>query len=76
MVAAAAAITPELEPAPKSLIVGATFFVLLSPGVAVWALGGCIIGSWLDSPVRRRLFNCAMSGALLIMAAGIGLAGT
>ena len=66
-VSAAAALAPETSPSLAPLAVAAAFVVFLPPGVALWACGGCAIEKWLTSARRRRLFNGAMSGALVAL---------
>jgi threonine/homoserine/homoserine lactone efflux protein len=66
-VSAAAALAPEMNARLEPLAVAAAFLVLLPPGVACWASGGCTMGRLLTSARRRRLFNGAMSGALVAL---------
>jgi threonine/homoserine/homoserine lactone efflux protein len=66
-VSAAAALAPQVAPHFAPAAVAAAFVVFLPPGVAIWACGGCAIGRWLNSARRRRVFNGAMSGALVAL---------
>jgi threonine/homoserine/homoserine lactone efflux protein len=66
-VSAATALAPDMDPFLKPVAVAAAFVVFLPPGVACWASGGCALGRVLDTSGKRRLFNGAMSGALVAL---------
>jgi threonine/homoserine/homoserine lactone efflux protein len=58
----------ELGPFAGALLVSLVGLVVGFPLISVWTLFGVAIGRWLDSPLRRRLFNGAMALALVALA--------
>ena len=61
---------PEgMSVAAGALLVAAVGLVIGFPCASAWALFGVAIRRWLANPRQRRVFNLAMAGTLLLLAA-------
>lgn len=63
----------ELSVAAGALVVSGIGLLIGFAFMTLWTLFGVGVGRFLDSPQRRRLFNGAMGGALLLLAANLAL---
>ncbi|RFC62781.1 LysE family translocator [Fulvimarina endophytica] len=58
--------TGHSDPIVQAMVLAAVFLVAGSPFSGIWLVGGAAVSKWLSSSRRRRIFNGAMAGLLVL----------